>query len=102
MLRSLSLISLLAILLATTLLYADGDVGYQEVRRLTESGKILPLAELLRIIQLEKPGRVIEVELERKGQAYLYEIEILDEKGVVWEYKLDAVNGTILERELED
>jgi uncharacterized membrane protein YkoI len=102
MFRRFSLIMMLAISMDSTLLYADGDVGYQEVRRLTESGKIVPLTELLRIIQLEKPGRVIEVELERKGQAYLYEIEILDEKGVVWEYKLDAVNGVILERELED
>ncbi|MEJ2620596.1 MAG: PepSY domain-containing protein [Candidatus Thiodiazotropha sp.] len=88
--------------MATTLLYAEGGVEYQQVRRLTESGKIVPLTELLRIIQREKPGRVIEVELERKGQAYLYEIEILDEKGVVWEYKLNAINGEILQREQED
>jgi uncharacterized membrane protein YkoI len=62
----------------------------------------VPLTELLRAIQAEKPGQVIEVELEQKGLTYLYEIEILDEKGVVWEYKLDAVSGEILELELED
>ena len=100
--KSVNMALLLLVSLTTTLLYADEDVGYQEVRRLTQSGKIVPLTELLRNIQAEKPGRVIEVELERKGQAYVYEIEILDEQGVVWEYKLDAVSGEILELELED
>jgi uncharacterized membrane protein YkoI len=88
--------------ITATLIYADGDVGYQEVRRLNGSGKLLPLTELLKIIQAEKRGRVIEVELERRGESYFYEIEILDESGVVWEYELDAVNGEILELELED
>ncbi|MET0072810.1 MAG: PepSY domain-containing protein [Candidatus Thiodiazotropha lotti] len=62
----------------------------------------MPLTDLLRKIQAERPGRVIEVELERHGQTFLYEIEILDEQGMVWEYKLDAVNGELLELELED
>ncbi|MCG7898545.1 MAG: PepSY domain-containing protein [Candidatus Thiodiazotropha lotti] len=102
MLKSVYMVLLLVALMIAIPLFADGDVDYQDVRRLTQSGKILPLTELLRRIQASKPGRVIEVELERKGKAYIYEIEILDELGVVWEYKLDAVNGEILELELED
>ncbi|MCG7982398.1 MAG: PepSY domain-containing protein [Candidatus Thiodiazotropha lotti] len=97
-----NMVLLLVVLFTASLLYADGDVGYQEARRLTQSGKIVPLTELLRKIQAERPGRVIEVELERHGQTFLYEIEILDEQGLVWEYKLDAVNGELLELELED
>lgn len=95
------------ILIATTLLtasilHADGKESFNEARRLTQSGRIQPLQDLLKVIQTEKQGRVLEAELEQKGHHYLYEIEILDELGVVWEYKIDATTGKILERELED
>ncbi|MBW9268499.1 MAG: PepSY domain-containing protein [Candidatus Thiodiazotropha sp. (ex. Lucinisca nassula)] len=102
MVQSVKIVFLLAVLLTVSRLFADGDVDHQEVRRLTQSGKILPLTELLTSIQESRPGRVIEVELERKGRVYLYEIEMLDDQGVVWEYKLDAVTGEILELEVED
>ncbi|MCG7934808.1 MAG: PepSY domain-containing protein [Candidatus Thiodiazotropha taylori] len=102
MLQSVKTVFLVAVVLTVSQLFADGDVDHQEVRRLTQSGKILPLTELLRSVQENRPGRVIEVELERKGRLYLYEIEILDDQGVVWEYKLDAVTGDILELEVED
>ncbi|MBW9256365.1 MAG: PepSY domain-containing protein [Candidatus Thiodiazotropha sp. (ex. Lucinisca nassula)] len=102
MVQSVKIVFLLAVLLTVSQLFADGDVDHQEVRRLTQSGKILPLTELLTSIQESRPGRVIEVELERKGRVYLYEIEMLDDQGVVWEYKLDAVTGEILELEVED
>jgi uncharacterized membrane protein YkoI len=32
----------------------------------------------------------------------IYEIEMLDVKGTVWELKVDAVTGEIIEQELED
>jgi uncharacterized membrane protein YkoI len=86
--------------LATSLLQA-GE-GYQEARQLAESGQILPLNELLQVIQAEQPGRVLEVEFKHKSDQYLYEIEILDGQGAVWEFKVDAANGKILDRELED
>ena len=78
------------------------DVGFKEARRLTESGAILPLGDLIPKIQALQPGRILELELEREGNRYLYEFEILDEQGMVWEFKLDAATGEIVERELED
>lgn len=81
---------------------AMADEGHQEARRLTESGEILPLEDLMQSIEAEQPGRILEVELERDDGRYLYEIEILDPQGAVWEFKLDATSGEILERELED
>jgi uncharacterized membrane protein YkoI len=86
--------------LIATLVIADE--GHREARRLTETGKILPLEDLMQSIQAEQPGRVLEVELERDDGRYLYEIEILDPQGAVWEFKLDATSGEIVERELED
>jgi uncharacterized membrane protein YkoI len=81
---------------------AMADEGYREARRLTESGEILPLEDIMQSIQKEQPGRILEVELERDDGLYLYEVEILDAQGAVWEFKLDAKSGKILERELED
>lgn len=78
------------------------DLKAHEVRDLKESGRIMSLEELLRMIRTDYPGRVIEVELEKENGRYVYEIEIVDEKGVVWEIELDASNGQLLKRELDD
>ncbi|MES9831223.1 MAG: PepSY domain-containing protein [Candidatus Thiodiazotropha sp. LLP2] len=102
MLKFFNIILLSAVFLTVALVHADDEESYQEARRLTKTGEILPLQVLLNSIQAEQQGRVLEVELERKGSQYIYEIEILDEQGVVWEYLIDAANGQILKRELED
>ncbi|MBW9265875.1 MAG: PepSY domain-containing protein [Candidatus Thiodiazotropha sp. (ex. Lucinisca nassula)] len=91
---------IMMVLVISTLSLADE--GYEEVKRLTESGAILPFEDLLPTIQALQPGRILELELEREEGDYIYEIEILDEQGAVWEFKVDAATGEILERELED
>ncbi len=81
---------------------ALGESDHQVSRGLMEKGEILPLQQVLGHIQRERAGRVLEVELESEGGRYVYEIELLSDEGRVWEYKLDAASGEILERELED
>lgn len=81
---------------------ALGESDHQLSRRLMEKGEILPLQEVLGHIEGERTGRVLEVELESERGRYIYEIELLSEEGRVWEYKLDAATGEVLERELED
>jgi uncharacterized membrane protein YkoI len=81
---------------------AMADEGYQHARRLTDSGVILPLDDLMQAIQSERPGQILDVELEHESGLYVYEIEILDPRGEVWEFKVDATNGEILEREREN
>jgi uncharacterized membrane protein YkoI len=49
-----------------------------------------------------KPGEIIETELEREQGRYVYEVEILDSAGQVWEVKLDARTGELLEIEHDD
>jgi uncharacterized membrane protein YkoI len=97
--KAVTALLMMALVISTLLL---ADEGYEEARRLTESGAILPLEELLPTIQAEQAGRILELELERESGRYLYEIEILDEKGAVWEFKVDAATGEIVERKLED
>ena len=79
-----------------------GESDHQVSRRLMEEGEILSLQKILDQVENERTGRVLEVELEYEGGRYIYEIELLSDEGRVWEYKLDAATGEVLERELED
>ncbi len=68
---------------------------------LLQQGKILPLEEILVISRQEIDGHILEVELEQERGEIIYEIEMLDQQGRVWELKLDATNGTLLKRKRE-
>src|SRR5262245_25340819 len=71
-------------------------------RDLTQRGEILPLERVLEKTTAEYPGRVIEIELEQEHGRYIYEFEIVDSEGRVWELEVDAATGAVLEREQED
>ena len=74
---------------------------HDDARALREQGAIVPLEEVLRAATAQHPGRVVEVELERKGGAYVYEVEVLDAGGEVWELKYDARTGALLKQKKE-
>ena len=78
------------------------DDSYLEARRLAEEGRILPLEQILSRIGQFRQDQILEVELDQRGQRLIYEIELLDDRGTVWELQVDAVTGEIVERELED
>jgi uncharacterized membrane protein YkoI len=69
------------------------------MRAALQRGEVLPLARILAIAQEKVPGDVIEVELENKRGALVYEIKVLTESGRVREIKIDARQGTILKIE---
>lgn len=78
------------------------DVNHSEARTLRESGKILPLETILEKSKAFRQGEAIDTELERDNGMLVYEIEILDDQGRVWELEFDATNGDLLELELDD
>jgi uncharacterized membrane protein YkoI len=80
----------------------SGDDSHLEARQLAREGKILSLEQILERIRQDRAGQILEAELEPEHGRMIYEIEILDERGAVWELKVDAVSGDILEQELED
>ena len=80
---------------------ADHD-DYLEAKALVEAGAILPLERILKNVAEEHPGRILEVEFEQEHGRYIYEIELVDDKGRVWELEYDAENGKLLEKERED
>lgn len=91
--------------LAAVLLLALGtgaSADHEEAFELAREGKIQPLSTLLEQQQRLRPGRVLEVELERDDERMIYEIEVLDARGTVWELRFDAASGELLRQEAED
>ena len=84
----------------TTDVVADDD--HEQARQLKESGQILSLEKILKSAQSVHSGRVIEVELDNEKGRYVYEVELLDEGGEVWELYFDAASGELIKRERED
>ncbi len=72
---------------------------HEEMRAALQRGEVLPLGKILAIAQEKVPGDVIEVELENKRGALVYEIKVLTESGRVREIKIDARQGTVLKIE---
>ena len=73
-----------------------------EARALVEAGTILPLEFILNQVKTDHPGRILDVSLDHEKEGYVYELELVDEKGRVWELEYDAATGKLLEKELEE
>ncbi len=78
------------------------DEDYQQARRLKELGEILPLEQIIKVARARQPGRVLEVELENKDGRHVYEVELLNMQGEVWELYFDAATGELIKREREE
>jgi uncharacterized membrane protein YkoI len=97
--------ALCAAVLAVASVVADDDERgrhareHEEIRAALQRGEVLPLARILAIAQEKVPGDVLEVELESKRGALVYEIKVLAQSGRVREIKIDARNGTVLKIE---
>lgn len=83
-----------------TAVSADDD--HDVAKRLKDAGDIQPLEQIIAKAQAAHPGgRVLETELDRKHDRFVYEVEIADDKGVVWELKYDAKTGELLKSKQE-
>lgn len=96
------LIALISFILTITASEAVADVSQIVARKLRDSGQILPLEKIYELTKKIKSGRVLETELEEKKGVYIYEVELLDVDGLVWELKLDAKTGKLIKLEIED
>ena len=86
-------------LAGSSLVYAESDSD--TARKLREAGDILPLETILHKLNQTHPGKVLEVEFEREHGKVIYEIEMLDDKGEVWQLKVDPRTGDILQKKQE-
>lgn len=78
------------------------DQTADKARQLQQQGDILPLEQIIELAVAVKQGQILETDLERDDGRYVYELEILDSRGQVWEVELDAQTGELLELENED
>ena len=95
-----SLCGIVLVVLATVAQGSEYD--HDLVKRLREAGEIVALEQITQDVRKRYPGRIIEVEFERKYGRYVYEIGVLDKHGDYREYYYDATDGRFLEEEKEE
>ena len=79
------------------------DLSQDEGLRLRAQGRIIPLEQLLLLVETRHPNAsLLEVELEEDDDIYIYDVELATRDGVVRELEIDASTGKILKDEEED
>ncbi|MBD9505056.1 PepSY domain-containing protein [Pseudomonas sp. BGr12] len=79
------------------------DLSQDEALRLSKEGVIRPFEAILPAALSRYPGsRLLEAELEKEHDTYIYEVELLTTEGVVRELELDARDGRILKDKEDD
>ena len=85
---------LLAGLLGLSAAQADND--HDRARAALRAGEVLPLQVVLQRVQVEYPGRVLGIKLEREDGRWIYEVKLLDPSGQLNKLELDAATGAVL------
>jgi len=95
---------LLALMLCACCSLASArDLGQDEALRLRERGEILPLEEILKFALERYPNsKLLQVELEEKQGAYVYEVELVTPQRVVRELKFNASSGNLTKDKEDD
>jgi uncharacterized membrane protein YkoI len=78
----------------TTAAHADDDI--EEARAIAKMANLIMPERAIEIATAEKPGVVTDLDLERKRNRWVYEVEVVDAAGIEWEFKIDANDGKIL------
>jgi uncharacterized membrane protein YkoI len=78
------------------------DHDHDQARQALQAGEILPLKAILERVQRTHPGQVMEVEIERQDQRWIYEIKVLSAGGDMSKLKVDARDGSLLDRKAVD
>ena len=78
------------------------DAVTPDVAELLRSGELLSQEAIIKRATEQHPGKVTEVELERKDGRYVYEIDIVGENGTKTEFSLDAKSGETLSSKIDD
>jgi len=93
--------ALLIVFFTGSNVWADED--HERARELVKSGEIIALEQLLQNIVNKDAGklRLLEAELEDKSGRLVYELELVDEQGVVRELLFDAKTGEALGEEVD-
>jgi uncharacterized membrane protein YkoI len=83
-------------LLGTGSLSAAEGSDHDRARQALEAGEVLPLRTILDRVEREYPGQVMEVDLERQGDRWIYEIKLLRTGGALVKLIVDGRDGRVL------
>jgi Peptidase propeptide and YPEB domain len=75
---------------------ADDPGDHERARAALQAGEILPLQKVLERVQRSHPGDVLEVELEREGGRWVYELKLLQRGGSLLRLDVDARTAEVL------
>lgn len=92
---------LLSVLLPIASARANDDDDHERAREALRRGEILSLEQIL-AMHARADERLIEVEIERKGRRWEYELELLGDNGRVRELEIDGASGRLLDEDEDD
>jgi uncharacterized membrane protein YkoI len=96
-LKTLTALSICAIIGFTASIAHARDLGPDEALRLRDAGTIVSFEKLNATALAKHPGSTItETELEEEYGKYIYQVEMRDPQGINWDLELDAVTGQVL------
>jgi uncharacterized membrane protein YkoI len=81
------------LLAGATVAHAD---EHGELRELVQQGRILPLQTVIERASKEHPGQLLEAELDKENDQWIYELELLASDGRAQELYYDAGTGETL------
>lgn len=93
----------IALLLAAGLmpLASQAESDHDRARAALQAGEILPLPVVLERVAIEHPGNVLEVDLEREKNRWVYELKILQSGGGLLKLEVDAKDASVIKRREE-
>ena len=95
----------IALLLAAGVmpLASQAEIGHDHdrARAALQAGEILPLPVVLERVAKEHPGNVLEVDLEREKNRWVYELKILQSGGGLLKLEVDAKDASVIKRREE-
>ena len=73
---------------------ANAD-NHRRARDAVNAGEVLPLSAVLGIVRSQFSGRVMDVNLKRRAQSYVYQVKLLTPDGRLMRIAVDARTGRI-------
>jgi uncharacterized membrane protein YkoI len=77
--------------------WAGDNRDHERARAAVQAGEVLPLPNLLQKLQRTHPGQVLELELARDDDRWIYEVKLLQANGQLLKLELDAGTGQVLQ-----
>jgi uncharacterized membrane protein YkoI len=96
-LRTSSAVALALAALGVAPGWAGDGHDHDRARQAVEAGEVLPLKMIMERVERDYPGKVMEVELERHGERWIYEIKLLRAGGALVKVKIDGRTGEVID-----